>query len=57
MAGWSHQKRVAFEQAFYAYLDNCEINSGVDAQLPRGYKVPTIVERRVKARRGMVRFG
>ena len=27
MAGWSHQKRVAFEQAFYAYLDNCEINS------------------------------
>ena len=27
MAGWSHQKRVAFEQAFYTYLDNCEINS------------------------------
>jgi hypothetical protein len=27
MAGWSHQKRVAFEQAFYAYLDCCEINS------------------------------
>lgn len=27
MAGWSHQKRVAFEQAFYAYLDHCEINS------------------------------
>lgn len=27
MAGWSHQKRVAFEAAFYAYLDHCEINS------------------------------
>jgi hypothetical protein len=27
MAGWSHQKRVAFEETFYAYLDNCEINS------------------------------
>jgi hypothetical protein len=27
MAGWSHQKRVAFEQAFYTYLDHCEINS------------------------------
>jgi hypothetical protein len=27
MAGWSHQKRVAFEKAFYVYLDNCEINS------------------------------
>jgi hypothetical protein len=27
MAGWSHQKRVAFEQAFYEYLNHCEINS------------------------------
>jgi hypothetical protein len=27
MAGWSHQKRVAFERAFYAFLDNCWINS------------------------------
>ena len=27
MAGWSHQKRVAFEKAFYVYLDYCEINS------------------------------
>lgn len=27
MAGWSHQKRVAFEQAFYAFLGSCLINS------------------------------
>lgn len=27
MAGWSRQKRLAFEQAFYAYLDQAEINS------------------------------
>lgn len=27
MAGWSHEKRVAFEQAFYTYLGSCEINS------------------------------
>jgi len=27
MAGWSHQKRVAFERGYYAYLDCCEINS------------------------------
>jgi hypothetical protein len=27
MAGWSHQKRVAFETAFYEYLNSCEINS------------------------------
>ena len=27
MAGWSHEKRVAFESAFYVYLDHCEINS------------------------------
>ena len=27
MAGWSHPKRMAFEQAFYAFLSNCFINS------------------------------
>ena len=27
MAGWSHQKRVAFEAAFYAFLSQCRINS------------------------------
>jgi hypothetical protein len=27
MAGWSREKRLAFEEAFYAYLDHCEINS------------------------------
>ncbi len=27
MAGWSHEKRVAFEEAFYAFLANCKINS------------------------------
>jgi hypothetical protein len=27
MAGWTRQKRLAFEAAFYAYLDHCEINS------------------------------
>ena len=27
MAGWSHQKRVAFEEAFYAFLSQCRINS------------------------------
>jgi hypothetical protein len=27
MAGWSPQKRQAFEAAFYVYLDSCEINS------------------------------
>jgi hypothetical protein len=27
MAGWSHQKRIAFEKAFYVYLDHAEINS------------------------------
>ena len=27
MAGWSHQKRVAFEKAFYAFLSECRINS------------------------------
>jgi hypothetical protein len=27
MAGWSHEKRVAFEEAFYSYLNSCEINS------------------------------
>ncbi len=27
MAGWSHQKRVAFEEAFYAFLAQCRINS------------------------------
>lgn len=26
-SGWSHAKRVAFEEAFYTYLDHCEINS------------------------------
>lgn len=25
--GWSHAKRVAFEAAFYQYLNSCEINS------------------------------
>jgi len=27
MAGWSHQKRVAFEEAFYAFLKQARINS------------------------------
>lgn len=27
MAGWSREKRVAFEEAFYAYLNHAEINS------------------------------
>jgi hypothetical protein len=27
MAGWSHQKREAFEEAFYAFLAKCRINS------------------------------
>ncbi len=27
MVGWSHQKRVAFEEAFYAFLSQCRINS------------------------------
>ena len=27
MAGWSHQKRVAFEEAFYSFLSQCKINS------------------------------
>jgi hypothetical protein len=27
MAGWSHAKRVAFEEAFYAFLSQCFINS------------------------------
>jgi hypothetical protein len=27
MAGWSHHKRIAFEEAFYAFLNTCEINS------------------------------
>jgi len=27
MAGWSHQKRLAFEQAFYAFLGQTRINS------------------------------
>src|SRR5271154_6321556 len=27
MSGWSPQKRKAFEEAFYAYLEHCEINS------------------------------
>ena len=27
MAGWSHQKRVTVEKAFYAFLDRCYINS------------------------------
>ena len=27
MAGWSHEKRVAFEEAFYAFLSSCKINS------------------------------
>ena len=27
MAGWSHEKRVAFEKAFYVYLANCYVNS------------------------------
>ena len=25
--GWSREKRLAFEKAFYTYLDACEINS------------------------------
>jgi hypothetical protein len=33
MAGWSHQKRVAFEQAFYAFLKQCRINSKNDNQI------------------------
>lgn len=27
MAGWSHQKRLAFEEAFYTFLGQCRINS------------------------------
>lgn len=27
MAGWSHEKRVQVEQAFYAFLDRCYVNS------------------------------
>lgn len=27
MAGWSHEKRLAFEEAFYAFLSQCRINS------------------------------
>ncbi len=27
MAGWSRQKRLAFEEAFYAFLSQCRINS------------------------------
>lgn len=27
MAGWSHEKRVTVERAFYAFLDRCFINS------------------------------
>lgn len=27
MAGWSKEKRVAFEKAFYTFLDNCHVNS------------------------------
>jgi len=27
MVGWSHHKRVAFEEAFYAFLAQCRINS------------------------------
>ena len=36
MAGWSHQKRVAFEQAFYAFLSQCHINSKDDAFISLG---------------------
>ena len=27
MAGWSREKRQAFEEAFYAFLSQCRINS------------------------------
>src|ERR1700678_1883845 len=27
MAGWSREKRLAFEEAFYAFLSQCRINS------------------------------
>ncbi len=37
MAGWSHEKRLAFEEAFYAYLDCCQINSKDGGQIILGH--------------------
>jgi hypothetical protein len=36
MAGWSRQKRQAFEEAFYAFLSKCHINSKDDAFISLG---------------------
>jgi len=39
VAGWSHQKRVAFEQAFYAFLSQCRINSKDDSFISLGENI------------------
>jgi len=36
MAGWTHQKRLAVEQAFYAYLSRCVIDSKEDGEIVLG---------------------
>jgi hypothetical protein len=39
MAGWSHEKRVAFEAAFYAFIRQCGINSKNDGFITLGDKL------------------
>lgn len=36
MAGWTHQKRLAIEDAFYAYLAQCFVNSKDDGWISLG---------------------
>jgi hypothetical protein len=36
MSGWSHAKRLEVESAFYAYLNNCQINSKDGGQIILG---------------------
>ena len=39
MAGWSRNKRLEVEQAFYAYLDRCMVNSKDDGWISLGKNI------------------